>query len=70
MIYENFTWTLSGKTQDDVSLQFFQELLVQPSYEASCHTDEVLFDLKSNKGENSKLLISTMCSVVHTMPLS
>ena len=52
------------------SSRFFQELLVQPSYEASCHTDEVLFDLKSNKGENSKLLISTMCSVVHTMPLS
>ena len=42
MLYENFTWTLPGEPEADVSLRPFQELLVHPSYETACHTDEVL----------------------------
>ena len=42
MLYENFTWTQSGEPQADVSLHPFQQLLVHPSYEVACHTDEVL----------------------------
>ena len=42
MLYENFTWTLPGEPQAGVSLRPFQQLLIHPSYEAACHTDEVL----------------------------
>jgi hypothetical protein len=46
MIYDNYTWTLPVQphcvSSVDVSLRPFQEIMMQPSSQASRHTEEVV----------------------------